>query len=193
MYVPKHFAVTDQDQVLDFIRANSFGQLISSVADKPFVTHMPFLLSDDNSRLIGHFAKQNPQHLELDNQAVLVTLQGPHDYISPSWYLSSGVPTWNYQAAHIYGAAKVFTDQEKLKLLLDQLTESNEARFASPWQPGYPVSMLNAIVGVEILISDIQAKFKLNQNRSAADREGVATHLEEQGSYQIAKLMRELK
>jgi transcriptional regulator len=193
MYVPKHFAVTDQEQVLDFIRANSFGQLISSVADNPFVTHMPFLLSDDNSRLIGHFAKQNPQHLELDNQTVLVTLQGSHDYISPSWYLSSGVPTWNYQAAHIYGTAKVFTDQEKLKLLLDQLTENNEAGFESPWQPDYPASMLNAIVGVEILISDIQAKFKLNQNRSAADTESVATHLEEQGSHQLAKSMRELK
>lgn len=192
MYLPKHFEVSDQEEILRFIRANTFGQLISSVVDKPFVTHMPFLLSDDNSRLIGHFAKQNPQHLELDNQTALVTLQGPHAYISPSWYLSSGVPTWNYQTAHIYGTAKVFTDQVKLKLLVDKITENNEADFVSPWQPDYPASMLNAIVGVEILISDIQAKFKLNQNRSAADRESVATHLEEQDSHQLAKSMREL-
>lgn len=96
MYIPKHFEITDVDEIFDFIADNSFGQIISNVGEKVFSSHIPFLISEDKTKIIGHLAKQNPQHIELDDQEVLVTLQGPHDYISPSWYVGSGVPTWNY-------------------------------------------------------------------------------------------------
>ena len=95
MYVPEHFEVTDADEIFAFVAANAFGQLISKVDGRFFSTHIPFLLSADRTKLLGHMARPNPQHLELDNQQVLVTFQGPHDYISPAWYASPGVPTWN--------------------------------------------------------------------------------------------------
>ena len=126
MYIPRHFAVSDRDEMFAFIEANAFGQLISSVAGRPFSTHMPFLLSADRTSCIGHLAKQNPQHAEIGGQQVLISLQGPHDYVSPSWYRSPGVPTWNYQAVHIYGRCRVFTDREKLKSLVDALTARYE-------------------------------------------------------------------
>ncbi len=158
MYIPRHFEVTDDDQIFAFIEANGFGQLISSVQGKLFSSHIPFLLSSDKQKIVGHLAKQNPQHNDIDNQEVLVSLQGPHSYISPSWYSSPGVPTWNYQAVHIYGLCKVFEDHEKIKFLVDSLTRKYESSFQIPWQPDYKASMLGAIIGIEVTIDDIQCK-----------------------------------
>ena len=189
MYIPSHFEITDENEIFSFIELNAFGQLISSVKGKSFSTHIPFLVSQDKKSLVGHLAKQNPQHLELDSQEVLVTFQGPHHYISPSWYRSSGVPTWNYQAAHVYGVCKVFTDREKIKLLIDTLTEKYESAFEEPWQPTYKASMLSAIVGFEIEIEELQCKYKLSQNRGLEDRERVIKMLEESDSSRLSEAM----
>lgn len=190
MYIPKHFDVTDRDEVLAFIEANAFGQLVSSVAGRPFSTHMPFLLSQDMTTCTGHLAKQNPQHRELAGQQVLISLQGPHDYISPSWYAAPGVPTWNYQAVHIYGQCRVFSDHEKLKTVVDALTARYESGFEKPWSPEYKASMLDGIVGVEVAVSEIQCKYKLSQNRSRQDRLQVTEQLEKLGSTDLAAAMR---
>ena len=190
MYIPRHFEVTDDDQIIAFIEANGFGQLISSVQGKLFSSHIPFLLSSDRLKLVGHLAKQNPQHNDIDNQEVLVSLQGPHSYISPSWYSSPGVPTWNYQAVHIYGVCQVFVDREKIKLLVDSLTRKYESSFQIPWQPDYKASMLGAIIGIEVTIDDIQCKFKLSQNRPAEDKEQVIEQLSKSGSINLASAMR---
>ncbi len=190
MYIPRHFEVTDDDQIIAFIEANGFGQLISSVQGKLFSSHIPFLLSSDRLKLVGHLAKQNPQHNDIDNQEVLVSLQGPHSYISPSWYSSPGVPTWNYQAVHIYGLCKVFEDHEKIKILVDSLTRKYESSFQIPWQPDYKASMLGAIIGIEVTIDDIQCKFKLSQNRPAEDKEQVIEQLSKSGSINLASAMR---
>jgi transcriptional regulator len=190
MYIPKHFEVTDRDEVFAFITANSFGQLISAVAGRPFSTHMPFLLNQDKTICTGHLAKQNPQHRELSGQQVLLSLQGPHDYVSPSWYDSPGVPTWNYQAVHIYGQCRVFTDHEPLKSLVDSLTAKYESAFAEPWSPEYKASMLDAIVGVEVTVSEIQCKYKLSQNRSRQEQRRVIDELEKRGSNALAAAMR---
>ncbi|MBK6512502.1 MAG: FMN-binding negative transcriptional regulator [Haliea sp.] len=189
MYIPKHFEVTDRDVLCAFINENAFGQLVSTVGGRLFSTHMPFLLSDDSTRLIGHIARQNPQHAELDGQEVLITLQGPHDYISPSWYASAGVPTWNYQAVHIYGRGRVFDDTDALRSVVAALTEKYEAAFERPWQPDYKAAMLSAIVGVEVTISEIQGKFKLSQNRPAQDQRQVVTQLKAQGADALAAAM----
>ena len=119
MYIPSHFEVTDPDEIFAFIEANGFGQIISSLQGKLFSSHIPFLLSSDKQKLVAHLAKQNPQHADMDKQEVLVTLQGPHDYISPWWYQSPGVPTWNCQAVHIYGVCEVFDDHEKINIIVD--------------------------------------------------------------------------
>jgi transcriptional regulator len=190
MYIPRHFEVTDDDQIFAFIEANGFGQLISSVQGKLFSSHIPFLLSSDRLKLVGHLAKQNPQHTDIDNQEVLVSLQGPHSYISPSWYNYPGVPTWNYQAVHIYGVCQVFDDREKIKLLVDSLTGKHESSFQNPWQPDYKDSMLGAIIGIEVSIDDIQCKYKLSQNRPARDRKRVIEQLEKSGSISLARAMR---
>jgi transcriptional regulator len=189
MYIPKHFAVTDKEEIYGFIAANSFGQLISTVNGRLFATLMPFLLSSDRTTLYGHLARQNPQHGELENQEILVSLQGPHDYISPSWYSSPGVPTWNYQSVHLYGHGKVFTAPDRLKKLVDALTLKHESPFPEPWQPTYKATMLQAIVGVEITISEIQCKYKLSQNRSDQDRAQVESRLTEIGSTSLADAM----
>ncbi|MFL0810848.1 MAG: FMN-binding negative transcriptional regulator [Agarilytica sp.] len=190
MYIPKPFEVTSKNEICAFIEANAFGQLISTVSGRLFSTHIPFLLSEDKTRLIAHLAKPNPQHNELEGQEVLVTLEGPHDYISPSWYEGAGVPTWNYQAVHIYGVVNVFTDVDRLKGVVDELTKKYESDFERPWQAEYNAAMLNVIVGVEIEISDIQCKYKLSQNRSGQDRLQVVEQLELQGAVALANAMK---
>lgn len=189
MYIPRHFDVTDTTEIFAFIAANAFGQLISNVGGRPFSTHMPFLLSADNCRMIGHVARQNPQHRELDGQEVLITLQGPHDYISPSWYASPCVPTWNYQAVHLYGRSRVFSECEKLQGVVEALTQKYESAFAKPWRPQYNASMLSAIVGVEVTITEVQCKYKLSQNRPAQDQSQVIEQLKRQGSNALAEAM----
>jgi transcriptional regulator len=193
MYVPNHFRVEDVEKTWAFIESNAFGQIISSAEGKLFSTHMPFLVDRNRSTLIGHFAKTNPHWIELDGQQVLVSLQGAHGYISPSWYKESGVPTWNYQAAHITGIARTFRDETQLKQLVDKLTEIYEAGSENPWlPPDYNSSMLKGIVGVEVEITDIQCKFKLNQNRSVEDREKVIEELEKKkGAHPLAQAMRD--
>ena len=189
MYIPKHFKVNDQEEIYEFIKANSFGQLISIVDGKLFSTHMPFLLSEDKSSILGHIAKPNPQHIDLDSQEVLITIQGEHGYISPSWYENPGVPTWNYQAVHIYGRCAVFTDAEKLKIVVDNLTRKYEISLPKPWLPDYKSSKLSGIVGVEIKIRELQCKFKLSQNRSNTDRHQVIKNLHILGSHKLAEAM----
>jgi transcriptional regulator len=189
VYIPKHFEVVDDNEVYAFIEQNAFGQLVSMVEGRLFTTHLPFLLSEDRTQVTGHLALQNPQHIELDGQDVLVTLTGAHDYISPAWYSSPGVPTWNYQAVHLYGKCRLFRDVDKLKGLVDTLTNTYEKAFAQPWQPDFSDSMLGAIVGVEILIDEIQCKYKLSQNRSSHDRAQVIERLRSIGSIKLSEAM----
>lgn len=189
MYTPKHFEITDLSEIFAFIEANAFGQLISQVEGRLFSSHIPFLVSEDKTRLFGHLARQNPQHLELEGQEILITFQGPHAYISPTWYSSPGVPTWNYQVVHVYGQCTVFDDADRLKQLVDTLANLYEKGSENPWQPDYKEILLNAIVGVEIHISEVQCKYKLSQNRSEQDQKQVAQHLQQQGSNQLADEM----
>ena len=190
MYPPKYFEETNRETIFSFVEANAFGQLISSVAGRPFSTHMPFLLSSDKKKLIGHVARQNPQYSDIEGQEVLAIFQGAHDYISPSWYSSPGVPTWNYQAVHLYGKCTVFHDTVRLKEVVDALTRQYESGFSKPWIPEYNASMLKAIVGIEITISDIEGKNKLSQNRSKQDQSQVIEQLRKRGSNELAEAMR---
>lgn len=189
MYIPDHFAVHDKAEILAFCRENAFGQLISSVNGRCFSTHIPLLFTEDETRVFGHLARQNPQCLELHGQEVLISLAGPHGYISPSWYFAPGVPTWNYQAVHIYGHAHTFADSDRIGLVVDSLTETYESAFEQPWQPEYKASMLGAIVGFEVTINEIQCKYKLSQNRSSQDRAQVIERLKSLGSDRLAQAM----
>lgn len=191
MYIPESFEVTDPEEIFSFVGENAFGQLISMTAGRLTSTHLPFLLSEDRTTLTGHLARCNPQSTDLHGQEVLVTLQGEHGYISPSWYARPSVPTWNYQAVHIYGRVEVFDSKEKLKLVVDALSQKYELSIGESWQGQYEQSMLEAIVGLEIAISEVQCKYKLSQNRSADDRRGVIRGLRKKGSMKLAKTMEE--
>lgn len=190
MYVPDHFKVADEAEIFAFIDANAFGQLISIDAGRPFASHLPFLIAEDRKSLHCHLARQNPQWQALEGQQVLVTFLGPHDYISPSWYRNAGVPTWNYQAVHIYGTCRVFDAADELASVVEALSARYESAFDQPWQPQYREAMLKAIVGVDIVIDEIEAKYKLSQNRPAADHAGVIEQLDEHGSIELAAEMR---
>jgi len=190
MYIPKHFKVTDQEEALAFIVANGFDQLISTIENRLFVSHLPFLVSEDGQSIICHLAKNNPQWKSIEEQEVLVTFQGPHDYISPSWYSSPDVPTWNYQSVHIYGKPVLVTEPKKLCNIVGELTKKYESSFEKPWNPEYKESLLNMIIGIEIQITDIQCKYKLSQNRSESNQKQVAEQLKQKGSIEIAKAMK---
>jgi transcriptional regulator len=190
MYIPSHFKVTDREKALAFINANAFGQLISMVDGKLFSSHVPFYHDNKKGLLICHIARRNPQWENIEKQEILVTFQGPHDYISPSWYDSPGVPTWNYQAVHVYGRAKVITEEGRLKNIVSKLTEIYESAFEDPWSLEYKESMLNVIIGIEIKITEIQCKYKLSQNRSERDRRLVIDQLKERGSVKLSDAMK---
>jgi len=190
MFIPKSFQINDKQEIYAFIQANAFGQLISNKENRLLSSHLPFLLSDDKTKLIGHLAKVNPQEEDLHDEQVLITLHGAHDYISPSWYEGAGVPTWNYQAVHIYGEYKVFNEPKALKEVVDALTAKYESGFKEPWQPNYRAAMLGGIVGFEVTISDIQAAYKLSQNKSETDRNRIIQELESLGSNDLATAMK---
>ena len=189
MYVPKHFEITDETEISKFIEANSFGQLISLIDTEIVSTHIPFLFDAESRVLLAHMAKAKPQWQQIQEQKVLVTLQGEHAYISPCWYESAGVPTWNYQAVHIRGIAESFTDPKKIKRVVDKLTEQNESSYPDPWQSDYAASMLRGIIGIEISITSIQCKFKLSQNRSVQDQSNVQKQLTDRGHEALANEM----
>ena len=189
MYIPKHFEITDETEISKFIEANSFGQLLSLIDTEIVSTHIPFLFDAESRVLLAHMAKANPQWQQIQEQKVLVTLQGEHAYISPCWYESAGVPTWNYQAVHIRGIAESFTDPKKLKRMVDKLTKQNESGYPDPCESDYSASMLRGIIGIEISITSIQCKFKLSQNRSVQDQSNVQEQLTDRGHEALANGM----
>ena len=189
MYIPEYFREKNEDQIFAFLQANAFGQLISHVEGRLFCTHLPMLLADDRKSLLGHLAKANPQWQELMGQEVLVTFQGPHDYVSPSWYSKPAVPTWNYQAVHVYGHCALIEQETELAQMVDDLSRVYESAFETPWQPQYAAAMLKSIVGVRIEISEIQCKFKISQNRSLQDQENVAEQYKLSGQTDLYQVM----
>ncbi|MFT6094852.1 MAG: transcriptional regulator [Pseudohongiellaceae bacterium] len=190
MFIPNHFDASDQAKIAEFLNDNSFGDLVSIVDGRPLATPAAFLFDDEREILSLHIARANPQWQTIEGEQVFFIANGPHGYISPSWYADAGVPTWNYQAVHFNGIATVFSEPARLKLLVNELTARSEKRSPKPWLPSYPESMLRGIVGIEIAISEIQCKFKLSQNRSVIDQKQSIQALEDLGNSELARVMR---
>lgn len=187
MYTPKAFAVSDVSVLDDFMVSNSFATLISTVNGTPFATHLPLILDRTESpqgTLLGHVARANPHWGVFDGkQEALAIFHGPHAYISPSWYTTSpAVPTWNYAVVHVYGVPRVVDDIGWLSHLVDRLVTIYEAGRSQPWPGVLPAefrsNLLKAIVGFVMPIERVEGKFKLGQNRSVEDQQGVVRHLE---------------
>lgn len=176
--------------------------LITAPEGVPFVSHLPFIFHqviDAKGKLLCHMARANPQWRHFSsNSEILVVFQGPHGYVSPSWYSSPGVPTWNYAVVHLRGHPRLFKDEAELEALLEQLTQVHEARMPDPWKPSLAreqrSKLLSMIVGVEIEVTSIQAKFKLSQNRSPEDQQTIDNRLGQssnQNEVAVATLMSE--
>lgn len=200
MYVPAHFKEDDPARISAFIRDNAFGMLVTAPQGQPFVSHLPFLFEQGagtQGTLRGHMARANPhwQHLIPDAE-VLVVFQGPHAYVSPSWYVSPGVPTWNYAVVHVRGKPRLIETESELEALLARQTHVYEQHRPRPWKPELAgerrTRLLGMIVGFEIEVTEIQAKFKLSQNRPEEDRLRVIAELNgssHQTEVAVAKLM----
>ena len=163
------------------------------------MSHIPFVVDrgdDGSARLLGHVARGNDQWAALEGaQHVAAIFQGPHAYVSPTWYVTHpSVPTWNYAVVHVHGKARLM-DEAELHDLLMRLSAIYEAPNAMPWRMSelpadYVSMMLKAIVGFEIGIERLEGKFKLSQNRPA-EVTRVAAALERGGEAELATLMRE--
>src|SRR5262245_46159137 len=191
MYIPKHFHETDAEALAAFIDEHAFGTLVTVSGGRPFAIHIPFLYERGERTLHAHVARANPQWTHLAAVPdVLVMIQRPHGYASPTWYAEAGVPTWNYAAVHAYGTARVVDDLEAKERHVKQLAARYESGNARPWVPDFNARRLEGIVGIEIRIREIQGKFKLSQNRSAADRAGVVAALAARGTDNDSALAR---
>ncbi|MBU6951689.1 FMN-binding negative transcriptional regulator [Hahella sp. HN01] len=186
MYMPASFKVEDRSAMLDFIDRWSFGVLMTLKAGVLEVNQVPFILDRQNNRLYGHLARQNDQWKELDGaDETRVLFQGPHAYVSPDWYESTGmVPTWNFMSVEARGRSELLPP-ERLPWLLEQLSDKHEAAFANPWKmnkvpPARLEAMMKAIVGFSVDIETLNGKFKLSQNRNPQDRAGVIAGLSTQ-------------
>jgi len=202
MYIPAHFRENDIYALQQFIQKYSFGILVTQHEGTPVANHLPFLLDAGRGSqgvLRAHMARGNAQWRLLDEaKEVLVIFQGPHSYVSPSWYrddVAESVPTWNYAAVHAYGRPRLIEDSKELLRILQESVAENEAQFAKPWHLEMPEESLQkklrAIIGFEIEITRLEGKFKLSQNRSAADQQRVITALGEAISPDTAELMRQ--
>jgi transcriptional regulator len=201
MYIPASFRIDEPTKLAAFIDQHSFATLVTSDGNAPFATHLPLrLLRNEGERgtLVGHLARGNPQwqHFASERE-VLAMFQGPHSYISPSWYtVFEAVPTWNYAAVHVYGIPRVIDDRNRIDAVLNDLISVYESGFENPWSPqlseDYRDKMVKAIVAFEIPIIRMEGKFKLGQNRSSQDMSAVYKALSDSpfgDAQQLAQLM----
>ncbi len=169
------------------VLAHPLASLVTPHPDGLTADHVPLELDaggGPHGVLRGHVARANPLWQHADGQTVLAIFRGPEGYVSPSWYPSKAehhkvVPTWNYEVVHAHGRLRAVQDPDWLRALVARLTDRQEASLTTPWSiydaPGdYIAQMLGAIVGIEIELTRLEGKFKWSQNRSAADRAGMA-------------------
>lgn len=207
MYQPSHFRVDDTAALHALMREHPLATLVVPTADGVEINHLPLHLDAERGLLVGHVARANPVWKMVPTGPAIAVFQGPQTYITPSWYASKRehgkvVPTWNYAVVHAHGALRwIGADTPEgdawLHALVHRLTDHHEAvhrdrvaaqGHAAPAVWGvddapadYLATMRRAIVGLELSIDKLEGKFKLSQNRPAADREGVVAGLRERG------------
>lgn len=203
MYLPKHFEEPRVELLHALIRSHPFGTLVTRGAEGLAADHIPFIVDPDPApfgTLRAHVARGNPAWRALQQEPeALAIFQGPHGYISPSYYGSTRehgrvVPTWNYFAVHASGPVRVIEDAAWLRRLVGELTLRHEAGRDPAWQvtdapEEFVQSMLAAIVGLEMPIARLTGKRKASQNRNEADRRGVLEGLRREGREDEAALL----
>ncbi|AXC15227.1 Transcriptional regulator [Acidisarcina polymorpha] len=210
MYVPPAFREDDLPTIHAEMQKIQLATLVTLTENGLVATHLPLLLDSDAGEfgtLYGHLARGNLQWREtMPSVEALAIFTASDAYVTPSWYpskLETGkvVPTWMYAAIHAYGAVKFIDDAEWLRDLVSRLTDKHEASFPQPWKvtdaPGeYVEAQLKRIIGVELPISRLEAKWKFDQRSLEADRLGVVTALEASstpGNLEAAGVMRRIE
>lgn len=191
MYLPKHFEQLDVEAMHELMQRHPLGTLITIGPDGLCADHVPlhFLKeSECHGVLRGHVPRSNPvwQHTSAADEPLII-FQGPDAYITPSWYATKKetgkvVPTWNYAVVHVYGSVRAIEDAAWIRTHLEQLTDQQEGSFSDPWAVSdaphsYTEALIASLVGIEVTITRMIGKWKVSQNRHAADREGVAAGL----------------
>jgi transcriptional regulator len=203
MYTPAHFAVTDPAALHRIIREHPLGMLVTPSPEGMDANHIPFEFDPTvgaHGLLSAHVARANPVWQQCAGGAdVLIVFRGNEHYISPNWYPSKHeshrqVPTWNYEVVHAHGRLTVRDDDRFVRGVVARLTRAHEASEPKPWKmgdsaPDYIDGMVRAIVGIEVLVSRLEGKSKLSQNREPRDVQGAADSLRARGVLPLAESM----
>ena len=188
MYTPGHFRVDDPRVLADAARRIGAGHLITVGPDGAAASFVPLLVSDDATAVSGHLARANPQWRTADTSVpVLLTWVGPHGYVSPGWYPSKTehgkvVPTWDYIAVEARGTVTFHAEDDWKRAQVSALTDSHETGLDTPWSVAdapeeYVDGMVRAIVGFDVEVTSLEGAWKLSQNRSDKDIDGVVAGL----------------
>lgn len=190
MYTPPAFRDDDRDGLVALMRAAPFASLVTATAEGVECTPLPLWLDAEEGplgTLYGHVARANPHWRVEAVGETLAIFSGPDAYVSPGWYATKQetgkvVPTWNYQTVHARGPVEFFDDPERLLTVVTRLTDAHEAGRATPWAvsdapEAFIRGQLRGIVGLRLPIAGLEGKRKMSQNRTLADRQGVAAGL----------------
>lgn len=199
MYSPKLYREEDRRKILEFIRQNEFATLVLFDGEKPVASHLLVDMVEDGERvnIYGHMSRANPlwKLFESDREA-LVIFQGPHTYISATWYDHVNVPTWNYISVHAYGRPSLVTDHDEMYALLSRLVERHEADHTYRMETlpqDFIEKEMKGIAAFKVEVTRLEAAFKLSQNRNDTDYQNIIIELEKREdelSTQVAQAMR---
>jgi transcriptional regulator len=181
MYIPREFQVS-LPLAQQILARYDFATLVTVDENGPFASHLPFLYRPGEGALgtlSAHLAKANPQWKSFSPPGeILAIFQGPHAYVSPSWYSAHpSVPTWNYVVVHARGIARPITDEAKVRKLLEDLVAKHDATWTMELPDDYLRGMMKQIVAFDIEVTRLEGKFKLSQNRSKEDQRSVQREL----------------
>ena len=183
MYIPKINLETDSDEIVSFMKRFSFATIITAKDNLPIATHLPFLVTtrDNNVILTSHFARANEQWADIENNKVLVIFSEPHAYISTTNYDKElNVPTWNYISIHAYGQGSLIKETDRIFEILENTIDNYETAYRQQWNnfpEEYKLKMVKGIVAFEIIITNLQAKKKLSQNRTDTEKQKIIATL----------------
>lgn len=199
MYIHKLYREENRAKILEFLRQNEFATLVTCDGEKPVASHLLMEILEDGENLFvnGHMSKANSLWKTLEkNSEVLVIFQGPHTYISPTWYDHVNVPTWNYQSVHIYGKPRLITEHQEAYGLLKRLVDRHEANghYKLETLPqDFVLKEMKGIVAFQIEVTRLEANYKLSQNRDDENYRSIVSHLEGRDddlSHGVAEAMR---
>ncbi|OMP78882.1 FMN-binding negative transcriptional regulator [[Flexibacter] sp. ATCC 35208] len=194
MYIPHDNLMDNPAEILSFIQRYSFGTMITNIEGIPVATHLPFHaeMRADQLILTAHIAKANKQWQAITVQQNLVIFSEPHAYISPTNYDSlQSVPTWNYLSVHAYGKANIINEKETVMAMLEAAIKDYEPGYMAQWNElseTFRYKMANGIVAFEIVVTTLQGKKKLSQNKTDEERKRIIASLKNSGDSIVTQL-----